>query len=38
MLINFYNFFVGDYQLSPTFATKLYVNLDIPQVAEIRNK
>ncbi|XP_030924564.1 uncharacterized protein LOC115951522 [Quercus lobata] len=28
----------GDYQLSSTFATKLYVNLDIPKVAEIRNK
>nr|POF10007.1 hypothetical protein CFP56_39955 [Quercus suber] len=31
-------FFRGDYQLSSTFATKLYVNLDIPEVAEIRNK
>ncbi|KAF3950252.1 hypothetical protein CMV_023964 [Castanea mollissima] len=30
--------FRGDYQLSSTFATKLYVNLDIPEVAEIRNK
>ncbi|KAL0003368.1 hypothetical protein SO802_017149 [Lithocarpus litseifolius] len=30
--------FRGDYQLSFTFATKLYVNLDIPEVAEIRNK
>ncbi|KAF3973852.1 hypothetical protein CMV_002762 [Castanea mollissima] len=30
--------FRGEYQLSSTFATKLYVNLDIPEVAEIRNK
>ncbi|KAL0010127.1 hypothetical protein SO802_005235, partial [Lithocarpus litseifolius] len=30
--------FRGDYQLSSTFATKLYVNLDIPKVAEMRNK
>ncbi|KAL4606014.1 hypothetical protein ACB092_09G071600 [Castanea dentata] len=30
--------FRGDYQLLSTFATKLYVNLDIPEVAEIRNK
>nr|POF24997.1 hypothetical protein CFP56_45638 [Quercus suber] len=30
--------FRGDYQLSSTFATKLYVNLDTPEVAEIRNK
>ncbi|XP_075645520.1 uncharacterized protein LOC142616583 [Castanea sativa] len=28
----------GEYQLSSTFATKLYVNLDIPEVAKIRNK
>ncbi|KAL4625797.1 hypothetical protein ACB092_05G050300 [Castanea dentata] len=27
----------GEYQLSSTFATKLYINLDIPEVAEIRN-
>ena len=38
MLINFCNFFVGDYQLSSTFGTKLYVNIDIPEVAKIRNK
>ncbi|XP_075636556.1 replication protein A 70 kDa DNA-binding subunit D-like [Castanea sativa] len=31
-------YMTGDYQLSSTFATKLYVNLDIPEVAEIRNK
>ncbi|KAF3957186.1 hypothetical protein CMV_017780 [Castanea mollissima] len=30
--------FRGEYQLSSTFATKLYVNLDIPEVAKIRNK
>ncbi|XP_065630327.1 uncharacterized protein LOC112017423 [Quercus suber] len=30
--------FKGHYQLSSTFATKLYVNLDIPEVAKIRNK
>ncbi|KAF3957708.1 hypothetical protein CMV_017305 [Castanea mollissima] len=29
--------FRGEYQLSSTFATKLYINLDIPEVAEIRN-
>ncbi|KAL0008392.1 hypothetical protein SO802_009894 [Lithocarpus litseifolius] len=33
-----HNFEAGDYQLSSTFATKLYVNLDIPEVAEIRNR
>ncbi|XP_075656237.1 uncharacterized protein LOC142626302 [Castanea sativa] len=27
----------GDYQLSSTFATKLYVNLDIPEVAGIKD-
>ncbi|XP_050263852.1 aldehyde dehydrogenase 1-like [Quercus robur] len=30
--------FRGQYQLSSTFATKLYINLDIPEVAEMRNK
>ncbi|KAL0010870.1 hypothetical protein SO802_005978, partial [Lithocarpus litseifolius] len=30
--------FRADYQLSSTFATKLYINLDIPEVAKIRNK
>ncbi|XP_030969013.1 replication protein A 70 kDa DNA-binding subunit A-like isoform X2 [Quercus lobata] len=29
--------FRGQYQLSSTFATKLYVNLNIPEVAEMRN-
>ncbi|XP_075649731.1 uncharacterized protein LOC142620215 [Castanea sativa] len=31
-------YLTGDYQLSSTFATKLYVNLDIPEVAEIKDK